>query len=334
VRSRVTRLRVRSAPPCGGRSWLTILAFVLFPALARAESKEADELFDQGKALMKDGKFADACPKLEQAEKMDPGVRNELWLADCYERIGRTASAFKQFILAEQRAVSLNDERDKVAHKRASALEPKLSKLVLVLPSTNRVEGIEVRSDGDVVKSFGDSITVDPGTHMVEATAPGYKHWESKVDVGGDGATVTATVGPLEKEMVVAPPPPLPQPVPHPSFWTPLRVAGLVTAGVGLVGVGLGTAFGVMAKSNLDDSNGNNHCDAQDTCDPQGLQLRSDAQTSALLSTISFVVGGVLVAGGVTMFLLGRPKEQHSAPAVFMPAVSPSFAGLAASGTF
>jgi hypothetical protein len=188
-----------------------------------------------------------------------------------------------------------------------------------------------------VVKNFGESVSVDPGSYTLEATAPGYRHWEEKVDVAGDGATATATVGPLVKEGVDAPPPPPPPPPPPaPTFWSPLRIAGVVTAGVGLVGVGLGAAFGVMAKSNLDDSNANNHCDAQNTCDPQGLQLRSDAQTSALISTISFVAGGVLVAGGVTMFLVApRAKsEKPAASATFVPAVSPTFAGLAARGQF
>ncbi len=305
-------------------------------AQAQTQSiKDADTLYNDGVAAMKDGRFAAACPKLEKSNKLEPGVGVMLWLADCYEKVGKTASAFNQFIAAERLAAQTKDNRDKVAHKRASDLEPKLSKLVIALPSGGHIDGLEVRRDGDVVKSFGDSVTVDPGTHLIEASAPGYKHWESKVDVGTDGATASVNVGPLEKDEAV-----VEEKVQKPvevSSWTPLKITGLVIAGVGVVGLGVGGAFGVLAKGSLDDSN-NSHCDSTNHCDPQGLALRGDAQSSALISTISFIGGGVLVVGGLLMFFLApKPTTENAAPVAalrLVPALSPSFSGLSAVGNF
>lgn len=309
-------------------------------AWAQDASKDADTLYNEAMAAMNDGRPADACPKFEKSNKLEPGVGVMMSLAFCYEKIGKTASAFKQYIAAEQLAAERKDKRAKIAHEHASALEPKLSKMVITIPTGGHVDGLEVRRDGDVVKNFGESMTVDPGTHIVEATAPGYKHWESKVDVAPDGATSSVVAGPLEKDESAKtddkPPPPPPEPA---SSWTPLKISGLVVAGVGVVGLGVGGAFGFLAKGSLDDSNSNNHCDATNHCDPQGLALRSDAQSSALLSTISFIAGGVLVAGGLTMFFLApKPenKETKVAPAAMtiVPALSPSFAGMAAIAKF
>ncbi len=319
---------------------LVLVLSAVSPSLVWAQAqtqdmKDADTLYNDGVAAMKDGRFADACPKLERSNKLEPGVGVMLWLANCYEKIGKTASAFNQYIAAEQLAAQTKDDRAKVAHKYAAGLEAKLSKLVIALPTGGHVDGLEVRRDGDLVKSFGDSVTVDPGTHLIEASAPGYKHWESKVDVGTDGATASVNVGPLEKEETKVQEKIVERRV-EVSSWTPLKITGLVIAGVGVVGLGVGGAFGVLAKGSLDDSN-NVHCDATNHCDPQGLALRSDAQSSALLSTISFIGGGVLVAGGLLMFFLAPKPTAETAPAAaikLVPALSPSFSGMAAVGSF
>lgn len=310
-------------------------AFAQAPATA---GKDAGTLFDEATALMKDGKYAEACPKFEQSNKLEPGVGVMLWLADCFKRIGKTASSFRQFVAAEQMAAQTKDNRVKVAHQRAAELEPTLSKLVISL-AAGAPDGIEVRRDGDLVKNLNESYAIDPGSHIVEATAPGYKHWETKVDVGIDGAVSNISVGPLEREQTASAPAPA-APAQASSGMGPLKVAGLVTAGVGVLGLGVGGVLAVMAKGSLDDSNSNGHCDTADTCDAQGLQLRQDAQSFALMSTIAVIAGGALTVGGLAMFIFA-PKPQAEQPAAttttalsIAPSISPYFSGLTARGTF
>ena len=176
------------------------------------------------------------------------------------------------------------------------------------------------------------AMAVDPGPHVVIAIANHFKKWEQKVEVLGEGATVTVTIGPLEKQdSELSKPPPVDDS--DPAF--PLHVGGIVVAGAGLVAVAVGSVLGLVASGKLSDSNANGHCDAADTCDAVGLQLRSEAKDAALVSTILFITGGVAVAAGITMFFLA-PKKKHSAPtfAHIAPAIGNGFYGVALAGSF
>jgi hypothetical protein len=113
-----------------------------------------------------------------------------------------------------------------------------------------------------------------------------------------------------------------------------LKRASLALAAGGLVGLGLGTAFALSAKSKKDESNADGHCD--DTgCDPRGVELRNDALSTARVSTWSFVAGGALAAASITVYLeaLRSPSEKkHAAKA--RAHVSLAGSGLLFSGSF
>src|SRR5579883_326916 len=65
---------------------------------ATAEDKAtAEALFNEGKRLMNERKFGEACPKFLASQKLDPGVGTQLNLAVCYEANGQTASAWATF---------------------------------------------------------------------------------------------------------------------------------------------------------------------------------------------------------------------------------------------
>jgi hypothetical protein len=84
-----------------------------------------------------------------------------------------------------------------------------------------------------------------------------------------------------------------------------------VTADAGAVGIILGATFGVLAKVKLDDSN-RGGCVANNVCDSAGFALRNDARSFGDLSTVFFIAGGVVVAAGVTLFVLGPRREEGS----------------------
>src|SRR5690242_18727988 len=133
------------------------------PAETRAA---ADALFREGRALVKQGQFAAGCAKLEGSQNLDPAPGTLLALADCFEKDGRLASAWSTWndavVLSRQR----NDKRrQETAEKRAKALEGKLPKLQINVPTESAVEGLVVKRNDKLIESsiFGSAIPVDPG---------------------------------------------------------------------------------------------------------------------------------------------------------------------------
>ena len=93
-----------------------ILAVVAMSSLAYAGDKEkADTLFKQGKKLMAEKKYSDACEAFEQSMKLDPGIGTELNIARCYEEWGKVGRAWHAYKAAEKMAKDAGDSRaDKI----------------------------------------------------------------------------------------------------------------------------------------------------------------------------------------------------------------------------
>ncbi|HEY1956418.1 MAG TPA: hypothetical protein VGH28_12420 [Polyangiaceae bacterium] len=324
------------------RAWVKSIALVGIaastlaarPAAAQQKS-EADKLFDEGAALMKENRYGEACAKFAASNRLDPEIGGLLWLADCYSRNGQIASSYKTYKDAQKMALDRKDkkQRDKVAERHIEELEPRLTKLAIVVPHDQRVPGLVVSRDANKVDpaEFGLAQPIDPGSFTITATAPNYEKWSQKVDASGEGQTATVTVGPLVKIAIAQPGPP--PNAPDPAFV--YHVGGIVTGAIGLVAIGVGSAFGLIAGDHLKESN-STHCDINDTCDAVGLQLRSEAKDAALASTILFVAGGVALAAGITIFLLAPHKKTTTAPVFgyIAPAVGDGLYGAVVGGSF
>jgi hypothetical protein len=339
-------LRRRSAPLVLG---LTLGAFCLgglgAPSRAFADSSLADKaaaqsLYDEGRKLMTEGQFAQACPKLAESQKLDPGVGTQFHLADCYEHLGQTASAWAGFLEAASSAKSMGQgDREKVARDRAAALAPRLSKLTIVSPGAESITGLEIKRDGAVVGRalWGTAIPVDPGPHTLEATAPGKKAWQGTVQVEGEKASVVGTIPALED----APPGATSATTSSGAAGADLKQAassrrtlGLVVGGVGIVGVGIGTAFALKAKSKYNDSLDLCHPEDKNLCSSPGVTMRDDARSAGTVATVVMGVGGAALVAGAVLFLTA-PSGPSEAPRIsLVPSVAPGAAGLVAVGRY
>src|SRR5260221_11014313 len=85
---------LRFYPVCVGLAFATVMS----TAHAQNDPVAARTLFDEGRKLLADGKYDAACPKLEESQRLDPGTGTLFNLADCWEQIGRTASAWARFL--------------------------------------------------------------------------------------------------------------------------------------------------------------------------------------------------------------------------------------------
>jgi hypothetical protein len=286
----------------------------------------AEALFREGKTLLEQGKFDEACPKLAESQRIDPAGGTLLTLAICYEAGGKTASAWG--VYNEALAVAEKQGRaDRVKRSREAiaALEKRLSYLtVKVAPEVAALEGLVIERDEKSLArvALGVAVPIDPGKHKVVAKAPGWKPASIDVEVGPSGDRKVVEIPPLEKEeappapeptataeppppppptasVIVAPPPP---PVDQgPERGGSQRSAGVLLGGLGIAGVVVGSIIGLRAKSLHDDAV--ERCPGSPCPNAEGVRLNEDAKTNALVSNIAFGAGLALVGAGVVVWL-------------------------------
>lgn len=218
-------------------------------AAAQAESEAAARaLFEEGRRLIKNGDYAGACPKVEAAARLhaSPGVL--LNLGDCYEHANRTASAWAEFAEAEAMAARADRADMQVeANRRKALLEPKLCRLIIHV--TESVPGLAIARDGlpvniDVSQA---PVPIDPGEHIVMATAPQRIRWSTTVTLTEAGDVVVVEVPKLQEAS--RPSVPVSTPKPDAPVSTTWRVAGAATFGIGILALGAGGILAFSARS-------------------------------------------------------------------------------------
>lgn len=261
---------------------------------------QAEALFQEGRQLMADGKYDEACPKLRASMDLDPGYGTLFNLAECHSKQGKTATAWALYREAAGMAQKM-DQADRVekANRYATELEPTLLRVTIVV--TNDTPGLEIKRNGVVVPKaiWGTALPVDPGKHVVEASAPGKKPWKADVETSVAGGTVTVQVPALVDANAATPV------VPEEDRRAPRRTIGLALTGVGVAALVTGGVLGGLASSQWSDAQ-DNHCRTPKLCDADGVALATDALTFANASTGLFIGGGILAGVGVTLFLTAR----------------------------
>ncbi len=304
------------------------------------DAATAQALFEDGKRLMAQGKHAEACPKLVESQRLDPGGGTLFAIALCHEGEGKTATAWADFngALSEARKDKRAD-RETAALERIRAIEPKLTR-VRILPAA-KVEGLEVKRDGAKVGDvqWGTPLPIDPGPHTFEASAPGKMPWRDTVDVRGEGATVDVVVPALADAPIA--PAPAPAPVPRSEPTKPLpppspeegssqKTWAVIAGAAGVVATGIGLGFGLSASSTWSDVE--TSCPGGKCTDPKKIEDGKDAGSAADVSTVLVSVGAVGIVAGVVLWLTAPSNESRratrSVPVVTGRGVGFTFGGL------
>ncbi|HEY1696214.1 MAG TPA: hypothetical protein VGG39_28805 [Polyangiaceae bacterium] len=326
-----------------------VTACTCAPGTARAGGDDvaaAQVLFEEGRRLMQQRDWNAACPKLAESQRLSPAVGTEFNLADCWEHLGRLASAWDAFIeVVDQTHRRGELDREHAAKQRAELLEPRLGKLVIEVPASARAPGLEVRRDGAPVRDslWGIAVPIDAGEHLVEATAPGRGPWSSSAKTS-DGRTATLRVPDLAPGL----PPPSPAPVtspsstptpapplaPTPAFASaPDHTAAFLVLGAAVLLAGGGALSLFERQSRVDAYNSDPGCPGVNQGAPpaycQGYV--NQAATWKTVTIVSFAAAGVALVGGVALWITApRPA---AAPASSF-SCAPGLGSIGCGGVF
>lgn len=335
-----------------------VLSACLVPLPALAQGRDpagAEKLYDDGSKLLAADDWAGACAKFEQSFALDAAPGTLLNLASCAEHDGKIALAWSR--LKDARSLNLDtksETRKKQIESFVAAaiarLEPRLPYLTVKLKAT--APGVTVMRDGQPT-AIDVELPIDPGKHVIEATAEGMKPLKREVvSVEGARETITLELEPAPKETPPIEPKQLPPPppetkspvVPEPSSgMSPLRIGGIVVGSVGIAALGVTIATGVLAlgkQGELDDLGCRELEDGNLGCSPatadKASKLSSSGSTLAIASTVTTFVGVGLVGAGVLMIVLGdsSPETPKATGLRVLPMAGPGHASLWLTGSF
>jgi hypothetical protein len=319
----------------GGVVGLTLTASSFaFAEPTSAERNLAESLFQDGKSLMAEGKVSEACPKLAESNRIDPGAGTLTALALCHRAEGRTASAWSEFreVISLARRDGRKD-REQVAQDNIAELEPKLSRLKVIVDPNAEAQHVEVRVDDLVYTpaTFGQALPTDPGMRRIKASATGKKPFEMTVIVGTEKDEKSITIHALEDDpRYQAAMADRSQNDHGPTSATSSssqKYIGYGLAGLGVVAVGIGTVFGLSAISKNKDSD--SLCPNTTCSNQQGVTAADDARSAATVANIAVIGGAALIVGGLVL-VLTSPSKASAAAAALRP--SPQRTGITGVG--
>jgi len=326
-----------------------------------ANAALAQSLFDSGVKLLEAQNYAEACPTLEESERLDPGKMGTLYtLAECYKASGRLASAWAKFRDAAS-AAERAGMKDRAEYARARAHELRVPTLMIsVPPAVSELAGFEVRDNGTKIArpAWGKPLSVDPGEHKIIATSEGKKPWEKVITIA-EGAAETVIVETPVGDLQPPPPPqqppacpqqlPLQRRPPHPSSPSPLRspagtlgparIGGVIALyGVEVAGIIIGGVYGLRANDRLNDAL--KECENRDPTKCKNPEIatviKKEATYKAHISTAAFIISGAGFAGALLLTFLpakGSAKPSNTQTAFFATADRDGF-GVWALGRF
>ncbi|MEO8707318.1 MAG: hypothetical protein ABI867_45240 [Kofleriaceae bacterium] len=327
-----------------------ILAIVLVSASARADdASEATRLFEEGRALLEQKNYTEACAKFARSSALDRKPGTQLNLGDCAERGGQLRRAWLLFDDAAREYERIQKSADarlvdnptspdaardsqvaaagsRFARQRADALSPRLAKVIVRLTGV-RPEGLTVRIGDRAVPPATEIVELlDPGVIPVTVTAPGHEPFTSapRVESG--------------KQAVVEVPELRVPGKPDDRIGAPeagrqrsrVRIAIALAAGSALA-FAVTTAVGLSARSQYNRAEQLCTRDAQQelSCPPGAADDIDSAGTKADFATVTGIAGGLLAAGAFVVYFTA-PRESVQ----IAPIASPNSAGISIFGRF
>ncbi len=306
-----------------------LLLGAMAPAAAQANEKaieaaqatdaaHARELFKQALALQASGDFQAALLALQQVAtfRLTPQVRYNIAL--CQEKLGKLADAFQNYrtCVAEAREIKAQDVATaaSTAFARVEKLVPYLQ---VLLPET--VPGATITLDGDELRpdALANPIPLNPGTHVIDAQAPGFEPFHSEVTLepgASKGIEITWARETKPTETAATRPAdegPSPSSPSMSSSKQALRTGAWISGGVAVVSFAAAAVMYARRSSSIDDLNqacGDNHS----ACPASARDAYDNGKQSTTLGNIAMGLGIAGLATGVVLFAISASDGARS----------------------
>ena len=264
-------------------------------------------LYREGVDAATAGRWPDARDRFREALAIRSSPKVLFSLAQAEEQLGQVASAQADYGRALEGAKAAAESDVVAAAEQAQrALEPRVPHVRVVVSGASGAVGT---LDEQPI-AVGTAVATDPGAHRIVVSAPGMRAVTTSVAIGERQKLDV----PVRLEAVAQAPAGLETAPMAATRAVPWRTIGLAAAGAGAVGLGVGVALGLVAKSKNDQSNSSG-CNGN-SCTAAAAAVRHDALSAASASTVAFVLGGVLSAGGVVLWLVAPSRDADHAVGV------------------
>ena len=303
--------------------------------VAAGSAAAAEALFQEGRALLMAGQVDEACPKLQESQRLDPATGTLLALALCHEQQGKLASAWAAFADIEARSRQEGRaDRERTAREHGAALRARLSTLTVAVPAdAGDTPGLEISVDGVPLgrPAWNAALPIDGGTHVVAAAVPGRTPWRASVSIApeSDQARVLVLVPTAPPDPAVSLVDETGAPSTRPS--SARRIVALAAMGAGLIGLGTSVLLGLDARS--DYRAARDRC-GDEGCTPEPYRQVQAARHRGDVATIVGIVGGTLAAGGAALWLWPESASTDGPRRATAARVTIAPAGLVISGRF
>jgi hypothetical protein len=238
-------------------------------------------------------------------------------MAECIAASDKGIDLRKQGKLVEARqalatcaAASCGADISNVCRKRIADINATLPSIVF-LPKDGAgrdIVGVTITVDGAGASQVldGRAIPLDPGAHTFRFEAAGEAPVERSFVIveGARDRQERIDIGPTQAASPSVPAtsqaPPAPPPPPSGSSH---RTAVYAVGAAGIVGVAVGSVFGLLASSQW--STSKTDCATKSSCSnyPRAVSEHDTAATDATVSTVAFIVGGAALATSAVLFL-------------------------------
>ena len=316
-----------------------VLTTLLVSSVAHA-NPQSDQLFEEGRKLLDAGDNQGACDKFEKAIELDnEAAGTMLNLGICNENLHKYATALYWFRRAGNYAGEGGAKPYQAkANEHSAVVAGKVANTSITFATPEPPAGTRVTLDHKLIERQDYAkVDVDPGHHVIEASAPGMKNFHKEIDVEDKPGPMAE---PVKVEFVAGS-----NAIVIDRGKTRRKIAiGTAIGGAVVMGVAIG--FGYYERSQYCVIVSGGPCDGPSG--PNGSpMLRPKYMTPAYASEANndymfnakwygtgiFIAGAAMV-GAAAVIYFTAPQPEKIDQTVFVPTLDRNGAGFALTGRF